>query len=164
MPRMPNISTCLWFDGQAEEAARFYTDIFPGSRIGAIARYGEEAAKAAHGTPGSVLTIEFELDGRPFLGLNGGPEYRFNEAISLVVNCETQEEIDHYWARLTADGGQEVQCGWLKDRFGLSWQVAPTIIPRLMSGDPVRANRVMGAILGMKKIDIATLQRAYDGA
>jgi predicted 3-demethylubiquinone-9 3-methyltransferase (glyoxalase superfamily) len=156
---MPTITPCLWFDGQAEEAARFYTAIFPNSRIEDIARCGDSGP----GPKGSILTVKFRLDGQEFLGLNGGPQFRFTEAVSFIVNCETQEEVDRMWARL-AEGGAEVQCGWLRDRYGLSWQIVPTILGSLMSGpDPARGERVLRALLGMKKLDIAALQAAYDG-
>lgn len=157
---MKQITPCLWFDNQAEEAARFYTSIFKNSKIGKIARYGE----AGPGPKGSVMTVEFQINGQDYLGLNGGPMFQFNEAISLIVNCDTQEEIDYYWAKLTADGGREVQCGWLKDKFGLSWQVNPSIMDQLIdSGESARNDRVMKAMLGMVKMDIAALKAAYDG-
>jgi predicted 3-demethylubiquinone-9 3-methyltransferase (glyoxalase superfamily) len=150
------ISTCLWFDGRAEEAANFYVAIFPNSKILKTARYGE----AGPGPAGSVMTIEFELDGRKFLGLNGGPHFKFTEAISFIINCQTQEEVDRYWQALTA-GGAEVQCGWLKDKFGLSWQVVPTVLGQLLSdADAKKSGRVMQAMMGMKKLDIRGLQQA----
>jgi predicted 3-demethylubiquinone-9 3-methyltransferase (glyoxalase superfamily) len=155
---MPKITPFLWFDHQAEEAVNFYVSIFPNSKIGMIARYG----KAGPGPAGSVMTVEFELTGQPFVALNGGPIFKFTEAISFVINCETQDEVDYYWEKLSADGG-EVQCGWVKDKFGLSWQVVPTVLVKLLSGpDPEGAQRAMKAMLGMKKLDIAALQRAYD--
>ncbi|HWY44155.1 MAG TPA: VOC family protein [Candidatus Sulfotelmatobacter sp.] len=157
---MPKITPFLWFDSQAEEAANFYCSIFPNSKIGKIARYG----KAGPGPEGSVLTIVFYLDGQEFTGLNAGPIFKFNEAISFVVPCKTQEEIDNYWSKLTSGGGQESQCGWLKDKFGLSWQIVPTVLGELMSDpDPQKSNRVMQSLLQMKKLDIATLQKARDG-
>jgi predicted 3-demethylubiquinone-9 3-methyltransferase (glyoxalase superfamily) len=160
---MQKISVCLWFDSQGEDAARFYTSVFPNSTIGRVTRYDEAAAKAAGRPQGSVMTVEFELDGQRFMALNGGPLFKFTEAISLVVNCETQKDVDHFWEKLTA-GGQEVQCGWLKDRFGVSWQIVPTILPEMLQDkDPEKAKRVMAAMLKMTKIDIATLRRAYDG-
>lgn len=164
MATIQRITPCLWFDGQAEAAANLYTSIFPNARITAVSRYGEAGREIHGGQPGSVLTIAFELDGVAFTALNGGPRFRFNEAISLQVNCDTQQEIDHYWSRL-ADGGdpQAQQCGWLKDRFGLSWQVVPTSMARLMTTGADKAERVMSAVLKMKKIDIATLERAYAG-
>jgi len=160
---MQKISLCLWFDSQGEEAARFYTSIFKNSRMGHVARYDEAAAKAAGRPQGSVMTVEFELDGQRFMALNGGPLFKFTEAISLVVNCETQKEVDHFWEKLSA-GGQEVQCGWLKDRFGVSWQIVPTILPEMLQDkDPEKAKRVMAAMLKMKKIDIEGLKQAYEG-
>jgi predicted 3-demethylubiquinone-9 3-methyltransferase (glyoxalase superfamily) len=156
---MATIMPCLWFDGQAEEAARFYASIFPNSRVEEIARCGEHGP----GPKGSVLTVKFRLDGQEFLGLNGGPQFRFTEAVSFIVNCETQAEVDRLWARL-CEGGAEVQCGWLRDRYGLSWQIVPTVLGRLMSDpDPARAARVMQALLGMTKLDIAALQAAHAG-
>lgn len=153
------ITPFLWFDSEAEDAARLYTSIFPNSRIGAISRYSEVGREQHGRPPGSVMVVSFELDGQPFSALNGGPVFKFNEAISLVVNCDSQEEIDQYWARL-AEGGdaRAQQCGWLKDRFGLSWQVVPTVLPSLMTGPG--AGRVMAALLQMKKFDIAALQAA----
>ena len=156
------ITPFLWFDTQAEEAASFYTSIFDNSRIVSTNRYSEEGAKVAGRPSGSVMTVEFELAGQRFVGLNGGPIYKFTEAISFAVRCDTQAEVDHFWGRLTA-GGQEVQCGWLKDRFGVAWQVVPHIlIEMLQDKDPARAKRVMAAMLKMKKIDIAELRKAYD--
>jgi predicted 3-demethylubiquinone-9 3-methyltransferase (glyoxalase superfamily) len=163
MATIQRITPCLWFDSEAEQAARFYVAVFPNSRLGAVSRYGE-AGFEHHGRPaGSVLTVMFELDGQSFTALNGGPQFRFNEAISLQVTCDTQEEIDRYWTRLGAGGDERAQqCGWLKDRYGLSWQVVPSILPRLMTDpDPRRADRVMAALLQMTKLDIATLERAY---
>lgn len=157
---MPRITPFLWFDTQAEEAARFYTSIFPNSRVGAITRYGE----GAPGPAGGVMTVAFELDGREFIALNGGPHFAFNESISFSIDCETQEEVDYYWEKLTA-GGTEVQCGWLKDRYGLCWQVNPRILGQLLGDpDPEKARRAMQAMLTMKKIDIAALRAAVDGA
>ncbi len=154
---MPKIIPFLWFDTQAEEAANFYVSIFKNSRILNIARYGE----AGPGPAGSVMTVSFELDGRPFIALNGGPHFKFNEAISFSIECHTQAEIDEYWEKLSA-GGQEVQCGWLKDKYGLSWQVNPAILGRMLSDpDPEKSKRVMAAMLKMKKIDIAELEKAY---
>jgi predicted 3-demethylubiquinone-9 3-methyltransferase (glyoxalase superfamily) len=157
------ISVCLWFDHQAEEAAHFYASIFKNSKIRSIARYDEEAAKAAGRPKGSVMTVAFELDGQEFMGLNGGPLFKFTEAISLVVRCGTQEEVDYFWEGLSA-GGQEVQCGWLKDRFGVSWQIVPTVLIEMVQDeDPEKSRRVMAAMLKMKKIDIHLLKEAYDG-
>ena len=158
------IHPCLWFDSQAEEAARFYTSVFPNSRIGKITHYTEAGQKTHGRPPGSVMTVEFELDGQPFLALNGGPHFRFTEAISLVVPCKTQEQIDYFWQKLSTDPASE-QCGWLKDRFGLSWQIAPADMAELFSdADAERAGRVMTAMLEMKKIDIERLHEAYEGA
>jgi predicted 3-demethylubiquinone-9 3-methyltransferase (glyoxalase superfamily) len=157
------ISPFLWFDNQAEDAANFYVSVFKNSRIKAVSRYGE-AGREVHGRePGSVMVVDFELDGQSFAALNGGPLFKFNESVSFQVNCDSQAEIDHFWSALT-DGGRESQCGWLKDRFGLSWQVVPSQLPQIMSGgDAARQDRVMTAVMGMKKFDIAALQRAYDG-
>jgi predicted 3-demethylubiquinone-9 3-methyltransferase (glyoxalase superfamily) len=162
MTRVQRITPCLWFDGRAEDAAKFYTSIFPNSRITAVSRYGE-AGKEMHGQqPGTVLTVVFELDGVQFTALNGGPQFKFSEAVSLQINCENQQEIDHYWNRLTEDGdSRSQQCGWLKDRFGLSWQVVPSFMDRLLTSGSDKADRVMAAVLKMKKIDIAELERAY---
>jgi predicted 3-demethylubiquinone-9 3-methyltransferase (glyoxalase superfamily) len=160
------IAPCLWFDSEAEAAARLYTAIFPNSSIGRIATYGKEGHEI-HGRPeGSVLTVDFVLDGHPFTALNGGPHFTFNEAISLQVLCSTQEEVDYYWERLGEDGDPSAQqCGWLKDRFGVSWQVVPVQVQELLDdADPVRRGRVMEALLGMKKLEIAGLQRAHEGA
>jgi predicted 3-demethylubiquinone-9 3-methyltransferase (glyoxalase superfamily) len=150
------ITPFLWFDGQAEEAANFYVSIFPNSQVGRVARCGP----GGPGPPGSALTVEFRLDGQTFVALNGGPMFKFTEAVSFVVNCATQDEIDFYWTRLSA-GGSEVQCGWLKDRFGLSWQIVPTALGALLSGpDPQKAGRVMKALMTMKKLDLAQLEQA----
>src|SRR6266480_1939991 len=158
---MQRITPFLWFDTQAEEAVNFYVSIFKNSRIGSIAHYEEEAAKASGRPKGSVMTVAFELDGQEFIALNGGPLFKFTEAISLVVNCETQEEVDHFWKRLTA-GGQEVQCGWLKDRFGVSWQIVPTVLGEMLRDkDPGKSRRVMAAMLKMKKINIEALKKAH---
>ena len=166
MATTQRISPCLWFADQAEEAARFYTGIFPNSRITAISRYGE-AGQEIHGRPaGSVMTVAFELDGHAFTALNGGPAFTFNEAISLQVHCATQEEIDHYWEKLS-DGGDPgaQQCGWLKDRYGVSWQVVPAFLDELFAdaGSP-GTRRATDALLRMKKLDIAELRAAYAGA
>lgn len=165
MPKVQKISPCLWFADQAEEAARYYTSIFRNSRIVRISRYGE-AGHEIHGMPaGSVLTVAFELEGLEFTALNGGPVFTFNEAISLQVFCDTQEEVDHYWDGLSAGGPKEAQqCGWLKDRYGVSWQVIPSVVPRMITDpDPLKSERVMTVLLGMKKLDIAELERAYRG-
>ena len=157
---MQKITTCLWFDTQGEEAAEFYTSVFPNSRILEVSRYGEAGPRPA----GTVLTVEFELDGQHFTALNGGPEFTFDEAISFQIACEGQDEVDYYWDTLTA-GGEESQCGWLKDKFGLSWQVVPNALPQLLSDpDPARAQRAMQAMFTMKKIDIAAIRAAADAA
>jgi len=161
---MQKITPFLWFDDQAEEAVKFYTSIFKDSKTGRILRYDDEAAKASGRPVGSVLTIEFELEGQKFVALNGGPEFKFNESVSFVVNCETQQEVDYYWQKLIADGGQESACGWLKDKFGLSWQVTPAVlIDMLHDKDSAKAERVMKAMLQMQKIDIDKLKAAYEG-
>ena len=161
---MQKITPFLWFDNQAEEAAKFYTTIFKNSKIGKILRYDEAAAKAAGGPVGSVLTIEFKIEGQKFTALNGGPQFKFNESVSFVVNCETQEEVDYFWEKLTADGGKESACGWLKDKFGLSWQITPrALIEMLQDKDADKAERVMKAMLQMDKIDIKKLKEAYAG-
>ena len=157
------ITPFLWFENQAEEAARFYTSIFKNSKVLNTTRYTKEAEQAAGRPEGSVMTVSFTLDGLEFTALNGGPHFKFTEATSLVVSCQTQEEVDHYWDRLSA-GGQEVQCGWLKDRFGVSWQVVPTVLLAMLADkDPAKARRAMAAMLGMKKIEIDGLRRAYEG-
>lgn len=159
---MQKITTCLWFNDNAEEAVKFYTSIFKNSKIGTIARYGDASAEVSGRPKDSVMTIEFELNGREFLALNGGPVYGFTPAISMIVYCETQEELDEMWARLT-EGGEEVQCGWLTDKFGLSWQVVPTALEKMMRDkDHSKVNRVMAAILQMTKLDIATLKQAFE--
>jgi predicted 3-demethylubiquinone-9 3-methyltransferase (glyoxalase superfamily) len=156
---MPKITPFLWFDGQAEEAARFYASIFEDASIGKITRYGA----AGPGKPGSVMTVEFELDGQKFIALNGGPEFKFTEAISFSVQCETQEEVDELWEKLS-EGGEQGPCGWLKDRYGMSWQVNPRVLSEMLGDpDPARSQRVMQAMMGMRKIDIGGLRRAYDG-
>ena len=153
------ITPCLWFDTEAEEAALFYTSVFKDSRILEVSRYGEDMHKPA----GTVLTVEFELKGQRFTALNAGPDRGFNESISFQVSCAGQEEVDHYWSRLTEDG-EESQCSWLKDRYGVSWQIVPTRLPELLTDpDPERAHRAMQAMMGMRKIDIAALERAADG-
>jgi predicted 3-demethylubiquinone-9 3-methyltransferase (glyoxalase superfamily) len=160
------IAPCLWFDDEAEPAARFYTSIFPNSSIRRVTTYAK-AGQEIHGRPeGSVMTVDFVLDGHPFTALNGGPAFTFNEAVSLQVICADQEEVDYYWERLSADGDPAAQqCGWLKDRFGVSWQVVPVVVQELLDGpDPARRSRVMQALLGMKKLDIAGLRSAHDAA
>jgi predicted 3-demethylubiquinone-9 3-methyltransferase (glyoxalase superfamily) len=159
------IAPCLWFDSQAEEAANFYTGIFRNSRIVATSHYGE-AGQEVHGQkPGTVLTVAFELEGQSFVALNGGPAFRFNEAISLQIMCENQEEVDHYWDKLSAGGDETAQqCGWLKDRFGVSWQVVPLVLTEmLVDPDPRRSERAMNALLKMKKLDVRELERACNG-
>jgi predicted 3-demethylubiquinone-9 3-methyltransferase (glyoxalase superfamily) len=160
---MQKITPFLWFENEAEEAANFYVSVFGNSRIRGITRYDAEAAQASGRPEGSVMTVAFELEGQEFTALNGGPHFKFTEAISFVVNCKTQEEVDHFWEKLYA-GGQEVECGWLKDRFGVSWQVVPTLlIEMLQDKEPQRARRVMAAMLKMKKIDLEALKQAYEG-
>ncbi|MGC5040578.1 VOC family protein [Streptomyces sp. DT190] len=154
-------TTCLWFDGQAEEAAHHYVSIFKNSGIGKVARYPEGARQPA----GSVMTVEFTANGHRFLGLNGGPQFRFNEAVSFVISCADQEEIDYYWTRLTEDGGEPGPCGWLKDRYGVSWQVVPDRLDEMLTdADPRTAARVTEAFMAMGKFDIDALERAYAGA
>ena len=159
-PRKQKITTFLWFDNNAEEAANFYVSIFKNSRIKQSARYPQ-------GSPapeGSVMIVEFELDGEEFIALNGGPHFKFTEAISLVVHCKTQEEVDYYWEKLTADGGHESQCGWLKDKYGLSWQIVPdALLDQWATSDPAKAQRVMQAMMGMKKIIIKDIEAAAAG-
>ena len=157
---MSKITPCLWFDGKAEEAARFYTSIFKKSKMGAIARYGETGP----GKKGSVMTVVFEIEGQEFMGLNGGPEFKFSEAVSFVVHCKTQKQVDRYWDRLLKGGGKPSQCGWLTDKFGLSWQIVPTVLQKMMKDkDPAKTDRVMKAVLGMVKLDVKALKKAYKG-
>ena len=159
---MQKITPFLWFDDQAESAVNFYTSLFKNSNIGRIFRYTEEAAEKTGRPVGSVLTIEFEIEGQKFVALNGGPLFKFNESVSFVINCETQEEVDYFWGKLTADGGEESACGWLKDKFGLSWQVTPTVlIDMLHDNDQEKSGRVMQAMLQMQKIEIPKLKTAY---
>jgi predicted 3-demethylubiquinone-9 3-methyltransferase (glyoxalase superfamily) len=161
---MQKITPFLWFDNQAEEAAKFYATVFKNSKVGRILRYDETSAKAAGRPAGSVLTIEFEIGGQKFTALNGGPQFKFNESVSFVVNCKTQEEVDYFWEKLTAGGGQESECGWLKDKFGLSWQITPTVlIDMLNDKDPKKAGQVMKAMMQMQKIEINKLKAAYAG-
>lgn len=165
MSSIQRIAPCLWFDDQAEEAVAFYTSIFAHSRIVSLSRYGEVGHEFHGKQPGTVMAVAFELDGLAFTALNGGPQFRFNEALSLQVNCQDQAQVDHYWDRLSVggDGGAQ-QCGWLKDRYGLSWQIVPTALPQMLSDpDTAKSQRVMAALLQMKKLDIAQLQRAYAG-
>lgn len=159
---MQKITTFLWFDTQAEEAANFYVSVFKNSKIESVSRYPAEGEEVTGRKAGTVMTVKFLLDGQEFIALNGGPQFKFNEAISLVVNCETQEEIDELWEKLT-EGGTEVQCGWLKDKYGLAWQITPPILGEMLQDeDPDKAGRVMRAMLQMKKIDIETLKQAYE--
>jgi predicted 3-demethylubiquinone-9 3-methyltransferase (glyoxalase superfamily) len=157
---MPRITPNLWFDTEGEEAAQFYVSVFPNSKITNVTHYGEAGPRPA----GTVLTVDFVLDGQECTAINGGPEFTFNEAVSLLVNCKDQEEVDYYWAKLT-EGGEEGPCGWLKDRYGLSWQICPQAMNDLLNdADPARAQRAMQAMFGMKKLDIAALQAAADAA
>lgn len=161
---MQKITPCLWFDDQAEEAAHFYTSIFGNSRIGAISRYPQTGQDIHGKAPGTVMTVTFELEGQPFIALNGGPAFRFNEAISFQIGCESQEKIDYYWEKLSAGGDAATQqCGWLKDRYGVSWQIVPTALGELLGGGaPERSERVMAALLQMKKLDVQALKQAYE--
>jgi predicted 3-demethylubiquinone-9 3-methyltransferase (glyoxalase superfamily) len=157
------ITPFLWFDDQAEEATRFYTGIFKNSKIVTVTRYGEAGQEIHQKKPGSVMTVEFELDGQAFTALNGGPLFKFTEAVSFQIDCATQQEVDHFWDKLSAGGDPKAQqCGWLKDRYGVSWQVVPSVLPQLLT-DPAKAERVMTALMGMTKLDIAALQAAADG-
>lgn len=158
---MQKIHPFLWFDGQAEEAAKLYCSLFPNSKLGKVTRY---PPGSYGGMDGKVMTVEFELSGQPITGLNGGPEFKFTEAVSFSVACEDQAEVDRYWNALIADGGEESQCGWLKDRFGLSWQIVPTVLNELVGDpDPEKARRATEAMLGMRKLDIAALKAAHAG-
>jgi predicted 3-demethylubiquinone-9 3-methyltransferase (glyoxalase superfamily) len=160
---MQKITPFLWFDTQAEEAANLYVSLFKNSKLGVVTRYNEAAAKIAGMPVGSAMTVAFELEGQQFTAINGGPIFKFTEAVSFVINCDTQEEVDEFWSKLT-EGGSESQCGWLKDKFGLSWQVVPKQLGTLLGdSDPVKSQRVMQAMLQMKKIDIQKLQDAYVG-
>ena len=152
---MRKLTTCLWFDTEGEEAARFYTSVFPNSRITGVTHYGSAGPR----DEGTVMTVQFELDGMPFVALNGGPDFDFTEAISLQIHCETQEEVDRYWETLS-EGGEEGPCGWLKDKFGLSWQIVPQDWDAIFSTDPDRAAKVFAAMMTMKKLDIAALEAA----
>ena len=159
---MKNITPFLWFDTQAEEAARYYTEIFKNSRIDTLTRYGKAGAAASGQPADSVMTVAFQLNGQDFVALNGGPHFKFTEAVSFVVNCDSQDEIDHYWEKLSAGGEPKAQqCGWLKDKFGVSWQIVPTVLPELLgNADPEKSQRVMQALLQMKKLNIAALRHA----
>lgn len=165
MATLQKITPCLWFDDQAEDAARFYTSVFRNSRITKVAHYGDVGQEVHGRTPGSVMTVAFELDGHSFTALNGGPVFTFNEAISLQVNCDDQEEVDYFWRALSEGGDERAQqCGWLKDRFGVSWQIVPRILVDMVTDpDKAKSERAFGAMLQMKKIDIDALKRAYAG-
>lgn len=159
---MQKLTPCLWFDNQAEEAVNFYMSIFKNTKIGNITHYGEEGAKVSGRPKGSVMTVTFELDGQEFMALNGGPHFKFTEAISFIINCASQEEVDELWEKLS-EAGEKGQCGWLKDKYGLSWQIVPTVLSEMMqSHDSKKINRVMSALLQMKKLDITRLQEAYE--
>jgi len=161
--KQQKIAPCLWFDTQAEDAAEFYASIFKDSRIKRVSRYGNVGREVHGKEPGSVMLVEFELDGQAFTALNGGPQFKFDEAVSFQVYCETQDEIDYFWSQLSA-GGRESSCGWLKDKYGLSWQIVPAALPQLMTdADGAATDRVMNAVLRMKKFDMAALQRAFAG-
>jgi len=162
---MQKITPFLWFDTQAEEAVRFYTSIFKKSKVGRTVRYDESGSKASGMPAGSVMVIAFELEGEKFTALNGGPHFKFTEAVSFVVNCEAQDEVDYYWVKLSEGGDKNAQqCGWLKDKYGLSWQIVPTALTEMLADkDPQKSQRVMRAMLQMKKIDLGALKRAYDG-
>jgi len=161
---MQKITPFLWFDNQAEEAANFYASIFKNSKIVSVARYGEEGAKVSGRPKGTAMTVAFQLDGQEFVALNGGPHFKFSEAISFVVNCKTQEEVDHYWEKLSAGGDEKAQqCGWLKDKYGLSWQIVPDVLGEMLQDkNPKKSESVMQALLQMKKLDIKTLKQAYE--
>ena len=156
---MPNIKPFLWFNTEAEEAANFYVSIFPDSKVIFVSRYGDHGP----GPKGSVMTVEFELDGKRFVALNGGPHFKFTEAVSFVVECKDQAEIDRYWSKLTAGGGKEVECGWLKDKYGLPWQIVPDKWHEWLGGDAARSERVMTEVMQMKKLDYARMQKAAEG-
>jgi predicted 3-demethylubiquinone-9 3-methyltransferase (glyoxalase superfamily) len=158
---MPRITPNLWFDTEAEEAARYYCSIFPNSKVNTVLNYTDAVPDRA----GEVLTVDFELDGQPYTAINGGPEFKFDEAVSFLINCKDQDEVDHYWGKLLADGGEEGPCGWLKDKYGLSWQIVPDGMAELFQDDdPTRASRAMNAMMGMKKLDLAALRAAANGA
>ncbi|HSC08921.1 MAG TPA: VOC family protein [Steroidobacteraceae bacterium] len=160
---MQRITPCLWFDNQAEEAVKFYVSLFRNSKLGKVTRYGASASQASGQPQGSVMTVSFQLDGQDFTALNGGPHFKFSEAISLVVNCETQQEVDDLWERLSK-GGDVLDCGWVKDKYGLAWQIVPTVLFELLvDKDAAKTERVMQAMLGMKKLDIRELKRAAEG-
>jgi predicted 3-demethylubiquinone-9 3-methyltransferase (glyoxalase superfamily) len=161
---MPETVPCMWFDGRAEQAAEFYCSVFPRSKVTHVQRYPEGNPFPAPFAAGTAMAVEFELDGRPYTAINGGPELHFNEATSVQILCDDQDEIDHYWDALTADGGEESVCGWLKDRYGFSWQVIPCMLRELAPGRPAQARAVAEAVFAMGKLDIAALQRVYDQA
>jgi predicted 3-demethylubiquinone-9 3-methyltransferase (glyoxalase superfamily) len=161
---MPRLAPCLWFDGSAEDAANFYVSVFPDSKVGHIQRYPEDSPFPSSFAPGTAMTVDFVLDGQPFTALNGGPEFTLSEATSVQIYCRDQEEVDRYWEALTADGGEESMCGWLKDKYGFSWQVVPQMLYDLESDDPAKEKAVAQAILGMRKLVIADLQAAFDNA
>jgi predicted 3-demethylubiquinone-9 3-methyltransferase (glyoxalase superfamily) len=165
MAAKQKITSNLWFDKEAEEAAKFYTSVFKNSRIGTISRYGKEGFEIHQMPAGTVMTVQFYLEDQEFLALNGGPHFKFNEAISFIVNCNSQVEVDYYWEKLKEGGDEKAQmCGWLKDKFGLSWQIVPGVLPEMLTdADPKKSQPVMKAMLQMKKIDIETLKRAYEG-
>jgi len=153
------LTTCLWFDDQAEQAAHYYAAVFGNAKVGTVVRYPEGTPQA-----GAVMTVEFEINGQQFIGLNGGPQFTFDEAISFQIHCAGQDEVDHYWTVLTADGGEESQCGWVKDKYGVSWQVIPEDLPRYVGGpDPAGSARATQAMFGMRKLDIEALREAYEG-
>lgn len=156
------IGTCLWFDNQAEEAANYYVSVFKNSKLNKTSYYDDQVAEATKMPKGSVMTVSFELEGRPFLALNGGPMFKFNESISLMVNCKDQEEIDYYWNALTSDGGEESMCGWLKDKYGLSWQITPENWEEIMTSDPEKGRKAMAALMQMRKFDLAEIERAMN--
>lgn len=159
---MQKITPFLWFDDKAEEAVKFYVSIFRNSSIGTVTRYGEEGADVSGRPKGSVMTVTFQLDGQDFMALNGGPHFRFSEALSFLVNCETQEEVDELWEKLS-EGGEKGRCGWLKDKYGLSWQIVPTVLSKMLQdNDAERSERVRKAILKMNKLEIRTLKQAYE--
>jgi predicted 3-demethylubiquinone-9 3-methyltransferase (glyoxalase superfamily) len=161
---MQKITPFLWFDNQAEEAANFYASVFKNSKIGRVARYDEAGAKASGRPKGTAMTVAFQLEGQDFVALNGGPHFKFTEAVSFVVNCKTQKEVDHYWEKLSAGGDEKAQqCGWLKDKYGLSWQIVPDVLGKMLQDkDPKKSGRVMEALLKMKKLDIKALKQAYE--
>ena len=162
---MQKISPCLWFDNNAEEGVAFYVSIFKNAKVGNVTRYGKEGYEIHKREEGTVMTVDFDLEGQKFLALNGGPVFKFNEAISFQIYCETQEEVDYYWGKLTEDGDKMAQqCGWLKDKYGVSWQVVPTILVKMLQDkDSNKSERVMKAMLQMQKLDISTLKKAYQG-